>query len=115
MDKRVSLEAMLDRLSPDHRSTVEARGETIIAEEFTRRALRQARGETQRSLAAKLGINQENVSRIERRSDIMISTLSDYLASMGGKLTLLVEFEGRPPVKITGFDLGEPAEADPAE
>lgn len=51
----------------------------------------------------KLGIKQENVSRIEKRSDLLISTLSDYLEAMGGKLNLVAEFPDRPPVTLTGI------------
>ena len=43
-------------------------------------------------IAQQLGINQENVSRIEKRSDLLLSTLSGYVEAMGGKLSLVVEF-----------------------
>lgn len=109
MSKGVSLERMIDRMPPNRREKVEKRGRELVNEEMTRRAIRQARGETQASIAAKLGIKQENVSRIEQRADIMLSTLNDYLASMGGKLSLIAEFEGRDPVKIVGF--GEVSQA----
>ena len=60
------------------------------------RDLRKAREQTQASVAAKLGINQENVSRLEQRSDLMLSTLSNYVGAMGGKLSLVAEFPDPP-------------------
>ena len=62
------------------------------------RDLRKALGKTQVTMADRLGIKQENVSRIEQRSDMLLSTLNSYLRSMGGRLRLVAEFEGRPPV-----------------
>ena len=54
-------------------------------------------------VAEKLGINQENVSRLEQRTDLLISTLSSYVEAMGGKLSLVAEFPDRPPVTLTGI------------
>ena len=63
-------------------------------------------------VAEKLQINQENVSRLEQRSDLLISTLSGYVAAMGGKLSLVAEFPDRPPVSLTGLAaLDDPSEA----
>ena len=76
---------------------MEERARALIAEEMSLRDLRKAREQTQASVAAKLGINQENVSRIEQRSDLLLSTLSNYVGAMGGKLSLVAEFPDRPP------------------
>ena len=54
-------------------------------------------------MAKELGINQENVSRIEKRSDLLLSTLSGYVEAMGGTLRLVAEFPDRPPVALTGI------------
>ncbi len=51
-------------------------------------------------VAEKLGINQENVSRIEKRSDLLLSTLSGSVEAMGGKLSLVAEFPDRPPITL---------------
>jgi transcriptional regulator with XRE-family HTH domain len=65
--------------------------------------LRKARRQTQVRVAKKLGIKQENVSRIEQRTDLLISTLRGYVEAMGGKLHLVAEFEGRPSIELTGL------------
>src|SRR3546814_3028781 len=65
--------------------------------------LRKARKRTQVRVAKELGIKQENVSRIEKRTDLLISTLSGYVEAMGGKLRLVAEFPDRPPVTLSGI------------
>lgn len=98
-----TLEEKMKRLPATRRKKVEERAKKLIAEEMSLRDLRKARKWTQVRVAEKLGIKQENVSRIEKRSDLLISTLSDYLEAMGGKLNLVAEFPDRPPVTLTGI------------
>ena len=102
----ISLKKVLDNLSPERRQQVETRAAELVAEEMTLRDLRKARALTQAKMADLLQIRQDNVSRIERRTDLMLSTLRGYLEAMGGELNLIVEFKDRPPVKIMElFDL----------
>jgi DNA-binding Xre family transcriptional regulator len=54
--------------------------------------LRKSRGTTQIELAAQLGITQGNVSRLEGRSAIYISTLRDYIEALGGHLEITAVF-----------------------
>ncbi len=93
----------MDKLPPSRRKKIEERAQELIAEEMSLRDLRKARKQTQVRVAQRLGINQENVSRLEKRSDLLISTLSDYVEAMGGKLSLVAEFPDRPPVALTGI------------
>ncbi|MDE2717213.1 MAG: XRE family transcriptional regulator, partial [Chloroflexota bacterium] len=97
---------LLDKMNslPEARQErIEKRAEVLIAEEMSLRDLRKALRRTQSRVASDLGINQENVSRIERRTDLLISTLSGYVEAMGGKLHLVAEFPDRPPVTLTGI------------
>ncbi len=98
-----TLTERLDRLPPARRKKVEERAKALIAEEMSLRDLRKARKQTQVRVAKELGINQENVSRIEKRSDLLLSTLSGYVEAMGGTLRLVAEFPDRPPVALTGI------------
>ena len=98
-----SLEERMNKLPEARRQKVEERAKALIAEEMSLRDLRKARKQTQVSVAQQLGINQENVSRIEKRSDLLLSTLSGYVEAMGGKLSLVVEFPDRPPIALTGI------------
>jgi hypothetical protein len=85
------------------RARVEARAKVLIAEEMTLRDLRRARTLTQAQLSKILGIGQEHVSRLEKRSDMLLSTLANYVRAMGGELTLTAEFPGRDPVRLSGL------------
>ena len=98
-----TLRAMIESLPEDERKEVEALAARLIAEEMTLRDLRKARNQTQARVASELGINQENVSRLEQRSDLLLSTLRGYVEAMGGKLSLMAEFPDRPPVAIAGI------------
>ena len=93
----------MNSLPEARRRKVEERAQALIAEEMSLRDLRKALRRTQSRVASDLGINQENVSRIERRTDLLISTLSGYVEAMGGKLHLVAEFPDRPPVTLTGI------------
>ena len=93
-----SLEDVLSAFTPEQRARVEARAQELIEEELTLRDLRQAQHLTQERMAELLGVEQENVSRIERRADLLLSTLASYVAAMGGKLRLIAEFPNRKPV-----------------
>ena len=98
-----SLAERMNKLPEARRKKVEDRAKALIAEEMSLRDLRKARKQTQVRIAQQLGINQENVSRIEKRSGLLISTLSGYVEAMGGKLSLVVEFPDRPPIALTGI------------
>jgi transcriptional regulator with XRE-family HTH domain len=67
------------------------------------RELRKARNITQAELARTLGIKQEQISRIEKRTDLHISTLRRSVEAMGGKLVLTATFPNGAPVRLTGF------------
>jgi hypothetical protein len=65
--------------------------------------LRKSQQMTQLQLAEILGVNQGEVSKIEHRSDICISTLADYVEAMGGRLEIRAVFKDRE-VRITQFE-----------
>ena len=70
---------IIKRLGPAQRKKVEARAAQLIAEELTLREIRKARKLTQKKIAKSLRIGQEGVSKIEKRSDLLISTLRSYV------------------------------------
>lgn len=100
-----TLEEKLAGLSPERRAKVAARTAELIAEEKSLSELRRARSLTQRSLAKKLGIGQESISKLESRSDLMLSTLRNYVEAMGGSLDLVAKFPDSPPVSLSGFNV----------
>jgi DNA-binding XRE family transcriptional regulator len=104
---------IIKKLSPAQRKKVEARAAQLIAEEMTLRQLRHARKLTQQKLAKALQIGQEGVSKLEKRSDLLISTLRSYVEAMGGNLSLVAEFPDRPPVVLSGITDTEPQNHHP--
>ncbi len=66
----------------------------------TLKDLRQAAQHTQEQLAARLGVRQDTISRLEKRSDMLLSTLRQYVESMGGRLEIVAQFPNRPAVVI---------------
>ena len=99
-------------LSSTQRKKVEARAAELIAEEMTLQELRRARKLTQVSVAKALGITQDSVSRLEKRSDILLSTLRKTVQVMGGNLSLVAEFPDRAPVVLSGIaESGEEAKS----
>jgi transcriptional regulator with XRE-family HTH domain len=66
----------------------------------TLRELRQAAGKAQAHIATALNIKQPSVSKIERQTDMYLSTLRSYVEAIGGELELTVRFPSRPPVRL---------------
>ena len=98
-----NLERIRKELSPARRKKVEARASQLIAEEMTLQELRRARKLTQVHMAKALGIGQDGVSKLEKRADLMISTLRKTLEAMGGSLSLVAEFPDREPIVLSGI------------
>ena len=99
----VNVTDKIRNLTPAQRKKVEARAAELIAEEMTLRELRRARKLTQVRMAKKLGITQDSVSRLEKRSDLLLSTLRKTIEAMGGNLFLVAEFPDRRPVVLSGI------------
>lgn len=92
-----NLNDVLAALPPKRRAKVEQRAGELA----TLKDLRLAVERTQQELAANLGVGQDTISRIERRSDLLLSTLRSYVHAMGGELDLIARFPNRPPVRIS--------------
>ncbi|MEY2699560.1 MAG: hypothetical protein RIQ52_315 [Pseudomonadota bacterium] len=90
------LDDLIATLPKERQQRVEARAMELA----TLKDLRLAAQQTQEQLAATLGVGQDTISRLEKRSDMLLSTLRHYVESMGGKLELVVQFPNRPPVVI---------------
>lgn len=66
----------------------------------TLKDLRKATQHTQEDLAIALGVGQGTISRIEKRDDMLVSTLQHYIESVGGTLQILATFPNRPPLIV---------------
>ena len=71
-----NVDEIIRALSPAQRKKVKARAAELIAGEMTLRELRRARKLTQVQMAKMLGVTQDSVSRLEKRSDLLLSTFA---------------------------------------
>lgn len=99
-----TLKTRLKNLPAERRKKISKHAKELVAKEMTLRDLRKALELTQADMGSKLHMNQESISRLERRSDLMLSTLVSYIKAMGGELDLTAKFPNRPPVKLNGFE-----------
>ena len=90
------LEDVLSALPAKRRSKIANRA----AELATLRDLRVAASQTQAEMAQALGVRQDTISRLEQRSDMLLSTMRRYVEAMGGKLEIVATFPNRPSVKL---------------
>lgn len=105
---RQTMDEFIAALPPDRQQAIHEGAARLIAEELTLRELRKARAISQRAVGAALHVNQAAVSKIERKADMYISTLREYIEAMGGALDIIARFPDHAPVKITQFeDLGD--------
>jgi len=105
----ISYEEVFKEFSAEDQEWIKRRAEELKTEEMNLREMRRLRKLTQARLSKKLKIGQEGVSRIEKRTDLYLSTLRSYVEGLGGKLSLTVEFRDRAPIVLSGF--GEGSEA----
>ena len=96
----VNVDDMMADLAPARRYRIEDRAAELIAEKMTLRELRKVRRLIQVSVAREHGISQDGVSRLEQRSDLLVSTLRRTVEAMGGRLTLIARFPDCPPVEL---------------
>jgi DNA-binding XRE family transcriptional regulator len=102
----VNVNEIIRKLSPSERKKVKDRATEIIAEEMSLRDLRKARKLTQARVAKTLGITQDSVSRLEKRSDLLLSTLRKTVRAMGGEVRIIAEFPNRAPVVLAELSEG---------
>lgn len=98
-----TLEDKIAQLPPGQRAEIDAEAERLRTEYLTLRDLRRARELTQVQLAETLGQKQVSIAKLEKRTDLLLSTLRRYVEAMGGTLDLVVEFPDRPPVHLEGL------------
>jgi DNA-binding XRE family transcriptional regulator len=98
----VTLDEILNEMSPERRARIDQLAQEMRAE-MSLREVRRLRKLTQAKLSKRLKIGQEGVSRIEKRSDLYISTLRSYVEGLGGKLRVMVELPDQPPLILSGL------------
>ena len=89
------------QMSPESRARAEAKAQAMLAE-MPLNELRQARGLSQKMLAEVLHVQQPAIAKIEKRTDMYISTLRSHIEAMGGELEVVARFPDGA-VKISNF------------
>ena len=98
------------RMSLEAQALAEANAQSMLAE-MPLNELRQARGLSQKMLAEVLHVQQPSIAKIEKRTDMYLSTLRSHIEAMGGQLEVIARFPDGA-VKISNFsDLGDNATA----
>lgn len=85
---------------PQSQQEIEARYNELRQEVEGLRELRQIAGKGQADIASALNIKQPSVSKIEKQTDMYLSTLRSYVEAVGGKLELTVKLPKRPALRI---------------
>ncbi len=98
-----TLNEKLNQLPEARREHILAEADRLQAEYLTLQMLRKAKKLTQAQLAEILNIQQVTVCKMEKRSDLLLSTLRSYVEAMGGKLSLTVEFPDLGTVVLDGL------------
>jgi len=89
------------RMAPDAQRRAHERAEVLLAR-LPLQELRQARAMTQVALARRLRSTQAQVSKLERRTDMYVSSLRSYVEALGGDLEIIARFPDGS-VRITQF------------
>jgi len=89
-------------LPEERRRRIEARTKELVAEVEGLKALRQLAERSQEQIAETLGVKQPSVHKIERQTDLYLSTLRRFVEAAGGKLELRVELPGKGVLHLTG-------------
>ena len=89
------------KMAPESQTRVEAKAQELLAE-MPLNELRQARGLSQKVLAEVLHVQQPSIAKMERRTDMYISTLRSHIEAMGGQLEVIARFPDGS-VKISNF------------
>lgn len=97
----IDLKDYLATLPEARRQAIEARAEELIAEELSLAELRRDLKQSQVDLAKKMGVKQGDISKLERRSDMHISTLRRYVEAAGGSLVIVVKVPGKVNRRLT--------------
>ncbi len=98
------------QMDPERQERIRKRTEEMLAE-LPLHELRQARALSQQELAEVLGLNQATISKLERRTDMYLSSLRRFVEAMGGELEISARFpEGKVHIRLFE-DLEEEKEA----
>lgn len=101
MSGKKSFSSLSNKMSPESKARV-AEKTAALREEMDLSELRRARQLSQESLAQTLHVSQGSVAKMEKRTDMYISSLRRFIQAMGGELEVTAKFPDRS-VRINQF------------
>jgi len=107
MAKGKNLQSVWDKMREERRQRIRVKATSLKEEYLTLQELRKRLSLTQVSVSEALNMEQPNLSRLERSSDMLLSTLRMYVEALGGKLNITVELPGNPSQQIHLTGLGD--------
>jgi len=99
----VTHEEMLARLPKERQDRIAKRATELLGEIEGLKELRLLAERSQEEIAQALGIKQPSVLKIERQTDLYLSTLRRFVEAAGGTLELRVELPGKGTMHLTGI------------
>jgi DNA-binding XRE family transcriptional regulator len=97
-----SLDAVIAAMPQESQERIRARAAEMVAEIEGLKALRKLAARSQEQIAQSLGIKQPGIVKIERQTDLYLSTLRRFIEAAGGTLELRVELPGAGAFVLTG-------------
>jgi DNA-binding XRE family transcriptional regulator len=92
-----------DRMSPEARARIDRRVRETLLDMSLQELRQRVSGVTQTELADLMKVTQSAISQLEKRHDVLLSNLAEYIRALGGKLELIARFPDTD-VRITQFD-----------
>ena len=110
-----TLSEVIDALPKQRRERVDAQYRKLRDDVESLREIRKVAGKVQADIAAALKIKQPSVSKIEKQTDMYLSTLRSYVEAIGGRLDLVVRLPSRRAMYLNrlGEVLGGSAKPTP--
>ena len=102
-----SLQEKMASLPSERQTRIKAETAQLQAAYMALKELRRAQDMTQAHLAKQLGKSQVTIAQMEKRTDLLLSTLRHYIEALGGRLDLVVRFPDQPPVILKQLRSGE--------
>jgi predicted transcriptional regulator len=99
-----TLQDVLSALPPERLAEIDRRFDELVNEVESLKELRRISEISQVKIAESLKISQPAVSKIEKQTDMYLSTLRNYVEAMGGELDVIIRLPNRGPVKIKSLE-----------
>jgi DNA-binding XRE family transcriptional regulator len=98
-----TLEEMIAAMPPESQARIAEQSAQLHAEVEGLKALRKLAARSQEQIAQSLGVKQPAIVKIERQTDLYLSTLRRFVEAAGGTLELRVELPGSGIMRLTGM------------